>query len=147
MTSSFLSLNASTVRDIMTRSVETATPDETVLQACDRFRDCGFRHLPIVEDGALVGIVSDRDVLRAAGPSLGFVAFDDTPGPETDRPLREIMSRDMLTADPGMSIEDAADAMLRHEVSALPVLEDGRLIGIVTTDDVLRLAAGQERER
>lgn len=135
-----------TVRDIMTRSTETASPDETVLEARDRFREGGFRHLPVVEDDCLLGVVSDRDVLRAAGPSLGLNEFEPDVGTNIDRPLREIMTRDVVTADPLMSVEEAADTMLRHDVSALPVLDEGRLVGIVTTADVLRLTAGYERE-
>jgi acetoin utilization protein AcuB len=135
-----------TVRDIMTRTTETASPDETVLEARDRFREGGFRHLPVVEDGRLLGVVSDRDVLRAAGPSLGLNEFEPDVGTNIDRPLREIMTRDVVTADPLMSVEEAADTMLRYEVSALPVLDEGRLVGILTTADVLRLTAGYERE-
>ena len=135
-----------TVRDIMTRTVETASPDETVLDARDRFRTGGFRHLPIVEGERLLGVVSDRDVLRAAGPALGFTEFDDDEGPGIDRTLREIMTRDVVTADPTMSIEEAADTMLRNDLSALPVIDEGRLVGILTTADVLRLAAGYGRD-
>ena len=130
----------------MSRHVEAAAPDETVLDARDRFRDGGFRHLPVVDGERLVGVVSDRDVLRAAGPSLGATVFDDDLGPGTDRTLREIMTRDVVTADPVMSVEEAADTMLREDVSALLVLDEGRLVGIVTTADVLRLASGVERE-
>lgn len=134
-----------TVRDIMTRHTEAASPEETVLDARDRFRFGGFRHLPVVDGGRLVGVVSDRDVLRAAGPSLGATEFDGDLGPGVDRTLREIMTPEPITADPTMSIEEAADTMLREGVSALPVLDEGRLVGIVTTADVLRLAAGYER--
>jgi CBS domain-containing protein len=135
-----------TVRDIMTRYTETASPEETVLQARDRFRAGNFRHLPVVEDDRLLGVVSDRDVLRAAGPSLGHNEFEPDVGTDIDRPLREIMTRDVVTADPLMSVQEAADTMLQHDVSALPVLDEGRLVGIVTTADLLRLTAGYERE-
>lgn len=134
-----------TVRDIMTRYIETGSPDETVLDARDRFREGGFHHLPIVDGARLLGIVSDRDVLRAAGPSLAPTVFDDDMGPGVDRTLGEIMTREVITADPLMPIEEAADTMLREELSALPVLDEGRLVGIVTTADVLRFAAGQVR--
>ena len=130
----------------MSRHVEAAAPDETVLDAVDRFRGGGFRHLPIVEGERVLGVVSDRDVLRAAGPSIGATEWDDVLGPEVDRTLREIMTRDVVTADPVMSVEEAADTMLREDVSALLVLDEGRLVGIVTTADVLRLASGVERE-
>lgn len=130
-----------TVRDLMTPDPEWASPDETVLDARDRFRHGGFRHLPIVEGGRLLGVVSDRDVLRAAGPSLGRTEFDEDVGPGVDRTLREVMSRYLVSADPTMSLEEAADTMLRADVSALPVLDEGRLVGILTTADVLRAAA------
>ena len=133
-----------TVRDLMTHPVETAPPEESILEARRRFADGGFRHLPIVEDGRLLGVVSDRDLLRAAGPALGFSHFDtDEDDPAIDRPLREIMTRYVLTADPNMSVADAADTMIRQGLSALPVLDEDRLIGILTTADVLRLAADQ----
>lgn len=135
-----------TARDLMTRQPEAASPDETVLQARDRFRGGGFHHLPVVRDGRLVGLVSDRDVLRAAGPSLGTHEWDADGGLGIDRTLGEIMSPDPLTADPLMSVEEVADTMLRHGVSSLPVVEEGRLVGIVTSADVLRHAAGQERQ-
>jgi len=131
-----------TIRDIMSPTVETATPDETVLDARNRFREGGFRHLPIVDGERLLGVVSDRDVLRAAGPSLGLTPYDEDAGPDVDRTLREIMSRYTITADLTMSVQEAADTMLRNDVSALPVLDDGRLVGIVTTADVLRMTAG-----
>lgn len=135
-----------TLRDIMSSTVETATPEETVLDARDRFRNSGFRHLPIVDGDRLLGVVSDRDVLRAAGPSLGLTPYDDDAGPNMDRTLREIMTRYTITADPTMSVQEAADTMLRHDVSSLPVIDDERLVGIVTTADILRVAAGLTRE-
>ena len=135
-----------TVRDIMTRHVETASPDETVADVRSRFYESGFRHLPVVDGERLLGIVSDRDVLRAAGPALGLTIYDDSDSPDLERPLAEIMTRDVLTADPTMSVEEAADTMLNYELSALLVLDEDRLVGIVTTADMLRVAAGQERE-
>ena len=131
-----------TVRDIMTREVETASPTETVLDARDRFRLGGFRHLPVLDGGRLVGMVSDRDVLRAAGPSLAELAFEDDEGPGLDRTLAEIMTPMPITADPMMSVPDAADTLVRYDMSALPVLDEGQLVGVVTTADVLRMAAG-----
>ncbi|HIG73307.1 MAG TPA: CBS domain-containing protein [Bacteroidetes bacterium] len=133
-----------TVRDLMTPSVETLPPEATVLDARDRLRDGGFHHVAVVRDDRLLGIVSDRDVLRAAGPSLGLLTWEDDAGPGLDTPLTEIMTHEPITADPTMSVAEAADAFLRYDISALPVLDEGRLVGIVTTADVLRLAATGE---
>lgn len=133
-----------TVRDIMTHEVETASQTETVLDARDRFRLGGFRHLPIVDGERLVGMVSDRDVLRAAGPSLAQLSFEDDEGPGLDRTLAEIMTPVPITADMTMSIQEAADTLLRYDMSALPVLDEGILAGIVTTADILRLAASSQ---
>ena len=93
----------------MTREVETAAPTETVLDARDRFRLGGFRHLPVVDGQRLVGMVSDRDVLRAAGPSLARLSFEDDEGPGLDRTLAEIMTPMPIAADPTMSVQEAAD--------------------------------------
>jgi len=135
-----------TLSDLMTRNVEAAFPEETVLDARDRFRLGGFHHLPVVVGERLVGIVSDRDVLRAAGPSLAQLDLDDGDGPGLDTTLAQIMSRGPITADPTMPIPEAVDMLLRYDMSALPVVDEGRLVGIVTTADFLRMAAGIARD-
>jgi acetoin utilization protein AcuB len=118
------------VRDIMT-SPAVAIPAHTTLQDAYRtMREKGIRHLPVLEGNDLVGVITDRD-LRLATSSLAPSPFP--PG----SPVSTVMSRAPLTADPGDPVEDAARIMREKKIGCLPVLDDGRLMGIITGLDLL----------
>ena len=117
------------VRDIMQSRVITATPQTGVPEALGVLRTRGVRHLVIVDGDTLVGIVSDRD-LKQAG------ALDERLGQWT---IGEIMTRSVITIEPSAPVEDAAQLMLTEKISALPVTRTGRLVGIVTETDIVRL--------
>jgi acetoin utilization protein AcuB len=121
------------VKDSMSRDVATLAPDATAAEALALCREKRIRHLPIVQDGRLVGIVSDRD-LRSATPTLG--------DPDRAAALQEIrvgdhMSRQAVTALPEDPIEQAAKQMREEGVGCLPVTEGEELVGILTTSDVV----------
>lgn len=120
------------VQTIMTRTVVSASPDAPVRDAIQLIDDSDIRHLPIVEDGRLIGIVSDRD-LRA---------FERERSDELlATPLREIMSKEPVCLESSESIATAIDLMLEYKIGALPVVgETGELVGIVSYIDVLRHA-------
>ena len=128
------------VQDWMTRHLVTLPPEASVAEALTLCRERRIRHIPILEGGRLVGIVSDRD-LRDASPALG--------DPERASALQEIrvgdvMTREVITADPQDSIEDAAQEMYELKIESLPVVAEesaaveGELLGIVTSSDVMR---------
>jgi acetoin utilization protein AcuB len=134
------------VRDWMTRNPVTLSPEASVAEALTLCRERRIRHIPILEEGRLVGIVSDRD-LRDASPALG--------DPERARALRELrvgdmMTREVITADPEDSIENVAQEMYELKIESLPVVTEGpmvderlavveeELLGIVTSSDVMR---------
>jgi acetoin utilization protein AcuB len=127
------------VADVMQAAVLTITPKTTLPEAVRLVQHRGIRHLPVVEDDQLVGIVSDRDLKRAmASPATSLEAHE----------LRylldavtvdEIMTHAVITVGRMFPIEEAARLMVKEKVSALPVTERGRLIGIVTETDVLEL--------
>jgi acetoin utilization protein AcuB len=121
------------VRDSMTREVVTLSPQTTAAEALALCREKGIRHLPVMEEGKLVGMVSDRD-LRSATPALG-----DPARAEALQKIRVsgVMVRDVLTAHPADPIEQAANTMREKKVGCLPVLEAGELVGILTTSDVM----------
>jgi CBS domain-containing protein len=131
------------VRDLMSSQVETIQPSESCLDAVVRMQRVRSRHLPVVNrQGALVGIVTDRDVRhhlfsRRAFESLGStrveVLLDGVH-------VAEVMSTSLVTATPGMSLIEAAATMRSQKVGALPVVEQGRLVGILTETDLLRHA-------
>ncbi len=121
------------IRDSMTRDVVTLSPQTTAAEALALCREKGIRHLPVMEEGRLVGIVSDRD-LRSATPALG-----DPARVEVLQKIRvwDVMVRDVLTAHPEDPIEQAANTMREKKVGCLPVLEAGELVGILTSSDVM----------
>jgi acetoin utilization protein AcuB len=118
------------VREIMRSPAVTITPGTTLQDAYRLMQERSIRHLPVVEGERLVGIITDRD-LRLATSALAF-----TPFPPGGRVL-EVMHRDPLTADPCDPVEDAARVMRDRKVGCLPVLEDGKLVGIITNIDLL----------
>jgi acetoin utilization protein AcuB len=128
------------VKDIMQSDVVTAAPDTRLGQVLRLLLPRGFRHVPVVDDGALVGIISDRDVKQA----LASLAGAGVAGPELERARErltatEIMQRAVTTIAPTYTVEEAARLMATQKISALPVTEGGRLVGIVTETDVLEL--------
>jgi acetoin utilization protein AcuB len=121
------------VKDSMTREIVTLSPDETAGTALALCRERRIRHLPVLKEGRLVGIVSDRD-LRSSTPALG----DQGRAAALQEILVEdVMARDVLTTLPDDPIEHAANVMREERVGCLPVVESGELVGIVTSSDVM----------
>ncbi len=121
------------VRDSMAREVVVLSPETTAGEALALCRERRIRHFPVVEDGRLVGIVSDRD-LRSATPALGDPARAEALGRIL---VHEVMARDVATAHPDDPIEEAANAMRERKIGCLPVVEGEALVGIVTSSDVM----------
>jgi CBS domain-containing protein len=129
------------VKDILSPQVVTIRSSESCLDAVVRMQRVRARHLPVVDrEGALVGIVTDRDlrhhlfspgVFEALGSTRVDVLLDGVQ-------VAEIMSTDLVTATPGMSLAEAAASMRNEKVGSLPVLEHGRVVGILTETDLLR---------
>ncbi len=127
-----------TVRDIMSAEVTTLGRNDTLLLAKDIMNLGRIRHFPVVEDDELVGVVSQRDLYRA---SLGTVMQY---GEKAQRAflesivVKEIMA-DPISIGPDATVRDAARLMMEHKIGCLPVLEDDRLVGIVTETDMLQV--------
>ena len=134
-------------RDWMTRNLVTLSPEASVAEALTLCRERRIRHIPILEEGRLVGIVSDRD-LRDASPALG-----DAQRASALQKIRvgDVMTREVSTADPQDSIENLAQEMYELKIGSLPVVAEGpmvdeglvavaeeELMGIVTSSDVMR---------
>jgi acetoin utilization protein AcuB len=122
------------VKDSMTREVVILSPQTTVAEALAVCRERRIRHLPVIEDGRLVGIVSDRD-LRSAAPAFGDP--DRAAALEKMR-VADVMATEVTTARPDDPIEVAANCMREGKIGCLPVVEDDRLVGIITASDVMR---------
>jgi CBS domain-containing protein len=115
------------VRDVMTQNPRSVRPDDSVVEAARVLRDENVGSLPIVEGDRLVAIVTDRDI------AIRVVAEGRDPGSVS---VQEIASRDPVTAESTSDLDEALQAMARHQVRRLPVVEEGRLVGILAQADV-----------
>ncbi|WP_139491360.1 acetoin utilization AcuB family protein [Brevibacillus dissolubilis] len=122
------------IEEIMRKRLVTVTAETTLGEALSLLRGNRIRHLPVLSGEKLVGIVSDRD-LRDALPSVLCRHDDDYQILGT--PVKEIMKTDVITAHPLDFIEDAAATVYEHRVGSLPIVENNKLVGIVTESDIL----------
>jgi acetoin utilization protein AcuB len=109
----------------MIRNPETITPEDYLASGLAKMQKGGFRRLPVVQNGKLVGIITDRDLREHAG------LLERTKTGAT-------MTKDLLTVTPRVTLEQAAKLMLSHKISGLPVTDAGELVGIITTSDILQ---------
>jgi len=121
------------VKDAMTREIVTLSPDETAGTALALCRERRIRHLPVLKEGKLVGIVSDRD-LRSSTPALGDPARTEA---LQEILVEDVMATDVVSALPDDPVEQAANTMREHRIGCLPVVEGGELVGIITASDVM----------
>jgi CBS domain-containing protein len=128
------------VEDVMTRDVVTLTPEQTLRDAIDLLRRERIRHLPVVEGQKLLGIVTDRDVKRATPSVLAGVANDEYDNSLLTITVRQLMTREPVTVPGRSPLKKAVAIFINTRVGALPVVDDGHLIGILTSIDVLRVA-------
>ena len=110
---------------LMTYGVETISSHDSLQTAADMMKRGGYRRIPVVDDDKLVGIISDRDIRAHTG------YLDSTR-------ITAATTSDPKTVTPRMSVEDAARLMIAHKIGGLPVVEGGKLVGILTTTDVLK---------
>jgi CBS domain-containing protein len=130
-----------TVRDIMATEVTTLGRNDSLQLARDIMTLGRVRHFPVVEDGKVVGVVSQRDLYKA---SLGSVMKY---GEKAQRAfmeeiaIKEVMNEPVITIAPHTSVQEAARLMMDKKIGCLPVLEGSKLVGIVTETDMLKLVA------
>lgn len=121
------------LREIMKTRVESISPNESAEAAANRMRSARIRHLVVQDGKKIVGVVSDRDIGR-----LGSFRQIET--------VEEVMSAPVVTASPDSTLREAANLLRGQTIGCLPVMERGKLVGIVTITDVLALVGrGAER--
>jgi CBS domain-containing protein len=118
---------ANSVRDAMTEDPRSIGKSVSVVEAARLMREQDIGSLPITDDEKLVGMITDRDittrvVAEAADPKVTSVG--------------DVYSRDLISVEPDKDLEEALRLMARHQVRRLPVVEDGRLVGIVAQADI-----------
>lgn len=113
------------IRDVMTPNPTCLSPDDSIQNAARIMRDEDTGAVPVVENGRPVGIVTDRDIVVRA------VAED-----QLNRPIRDIVTGNLVSARPDMSTREAAELMSEHQVRRLTVVENDHLVGIVSIGDL-----------
>jgi len=130
--------SAVTVRDLMVQDPATLGRNET-LDLAESIMNLGrIRHMPVVDDGKIVGIVSQRDLFRSALiTALGFGRKTTSALIKTIT-IKEVMTEHVITISPEATAKEAARVMIDKKIGCLPVVEDQKLIGLLTETDILR---------
>jgi CBS domain-containing protein len=125
------------VREYMMSALTTITKDASLLDAAMTMRRSSIRHLPIVDGDHLVGIITERDVLRCSPSLLSEITQDEYNAIFENTPIARVMTRDPISVAPDSPIRDAVALMMDRKMGCLPVVENGRLVGILTRSDLL----------
>jgi CBS domain-containing protein len=159
-------------RDLMTTDVETVHPDDEISEVLTRLARADFNGFPVVDDERVVGIVTQRDLVHIFQPSdrtlwipVGLPPFLETIEYAIDlswdeldteldllkhagKPVRSIMTEDVVTVSPEADFDRILDLLADDErdINRLPVVDDGRLLGIVARQDVLRTVRDERRD-
>jgi acetoin utilization protein AcuB len=125
--------------EIMTHNVATVRSDERLSHAVATLIELPVRHLPVVDDGRLVGMLSDRDMRELGAYEITLEKVRQL----SSMKVSDVMTRNVVTADPATAVPDLIQSMLEARIGAVPVVEAGtqRLVGIVSYADLLRAAA------
>ncbi len=115
--------NVKREESLIIRELHTISPDTPVGEAEALMRRNKIAGLPVVEDGKLVGILTNRDIRFYRGEKIK---------------VSELMTKDVITADEGIAIEDAIKIMHKHRIEKLPIVKDGKLVGLITAKDILK---------
>ena len=110
----------------MSKSPVVIGPDDLLSSAQEKMKSGGFRRLPVVKDRSLIGIVTDRDLRQ----HIGFLEKTK---------VNAAMSENPVTVNPRATLEEAAQLLLKHKIGGLPVVEENKLVGIITVSDILQV--------
>jgi CBS domain-containing protein len=149
------------VEEVMTKDVITCSPADPISKIVKLMSEKCISGLPVIDNGKLVGIVTEGDIAKIlAGPPVSSTLWLPSPFevlleiPIKDlialrrlqesvkdvgqKPVRDVMSKDPITIEPTNDIGDASALMVRYKINRLPVVKSGKLLGIVTRDDIIR---------
>lgn len=128
------------VKDWMTTDPITVTPDTSVMKASQIMKENNVRRLPVIkEDGSVQGIVTDRDLKEASPSKATTLDVHELYYLLSELKVKDIMSRRVIIIAPEATVEKAAVIMLEHKVTGLPVVDNGKLVGVLSQGDVFRV--------
>jgi acetoin utilization protein AcuB len=127
------------VKNIMTETVVTVEMDDTLASVKEIFDNLKFHHLLVVESGRLVGVVSDRDLLKALSPNIGTMSETFNDLATLNKRVHQIMTRKPMTLHPEAPVGDAVRLFIDNRVSCIPIVDrEFRPAGIVSWKDILK---------
>ncbi len=127
------------ISSIMTRRVVTVEMDDSLQIISEIFENVKFHHILVVENQKLVGVISDRDFIRALSPFLDTPTEEERDITTLNKKAHQIMNRTPITVDAETSIDEASNLLLENNISCLPVISpQGSVEGIVTWKDILK---------
>ena len=127
------------VRDVMTRNLITVDPETSFTDALKIMRENKIRRLPVLENGKLVGIVTEKDILYASPSKATTLDVWELHYLLSKLKIREIMTRDVVTIQEDTPVEEAAKIMVDNKIGALPVMKGDELVGIITETDIFKV--------
>ena len=130
------------VREIMMGSPVTLKPEDSLDLANDVISLGRIRHIPVVDGGRLVGIVTERDLIGAAATQIFGLKNKSKSALLKSVKIKEVMKKRVITVAPNTPIKEVAHLMADKKVGCVPVVSDGMVVGLVTTTDILRYVEG-----
>ena len=130
------------VREIMMGSPVSLKPEDTLDLANDVISLGRIRHIPVVENGRLMGLLSERDLIGAAATQIFGLKQKSKSALLKSVLIKDVMKKKVITVTPDTRIREAVHLMAEKKIGCLPVLSDGTLVGLVTTTDVLKYVEG-----
>ncbi|GAA5315692.1 MAG: CBS domain-containing protein [Candidatus Pelagadaptatus aseana] len=128
-----------TVAEIMTTTPKTVTPDVSLEQLANIFERVSYHHIPVVDNGKLVGIISDRDISVSMSPFLGTEAERNMDRDLLQKSANDIMTNQVVCADEDTDLDTASILLLENNFSCLPVTDaEDHLLGLLTWKDLLQ---------
>ncbi len=124
----------------MSKPVITVGADDSMQKATALLKEHHIRSLPVIENGTLVGIITDRDLKRASASDATTLEIHELVYLLSKIKVKEIMTRDPITVPPYYTLEETARVLLENKISGAPVVNDkGKVTGIITRDDMLKV--------
>ena len=130
-------MTVDSVRDAMTEDPRSIGPSTSVVEAARLMRDEHIGSLPITDGDTLVGMITDRDITTRVVAEAADLATTS---------VGDVYSQDLISVEPDKDLEEALRLMARHQVRRLPVVEEGRLVGIVAQDDIALTLSADEKK-
>jgi acetoin utilization protein AcuB len=127
------------VRDRMKQPVLTVSPDSPIHEALSLMKRQDFHHIPVLENGELVGIVANEDLVFASPSPATSLSIWEMSYLLSQITVREVMTKNVITVDEDTPIEEAALLMAEHKIGSIPVMRDDLLVGIITETDLFNL--------